>query len=63
MNLLTELGIELRSGWVIYGHYTYGGTNLSNRDYGPSIKLRSFGVAVGKYLNNKKILMDTRNLE
>lgn len=62
-NLLGEIGWELRSGWFVYGHYTYGGTNLSNRDYGPSIKLRSFGISLGKYLNGKKIQIDTRNVE
>lgn len=63
MNLLAESGLELRSGWYLFGFYTYGGTSISNRDYGPSIKLRSFGISVGKYLNGKKIILDTRNIE
>ena len=62
-NLLAEFGWELRTGWFLYGHYTYGATSLSNRDYGPSIKMRSLGISIGKYLNGKKILMDTRNIE
>ncbi len=63
MNLLSEVGLETRSGWFAYGFYTYGATSISNRDYGPSIKLRSFGISLGKYLNGKKIILDTRNIE
>lgn len=63
MNLLTELGMESGSGWFLFAFYTYGATNISNRDYGPSIKLRSFGINIGKYLNSKKIVIDTRNIE
>jgi len=62
-NLLAEVGLETGSGWFLYGFYTYGGTNMSNRDYGPSIKLRSFGINIGKFLNSKKIVIDTRNIE
>ena len=62
-NLLMEIGLETGSGWFLYGFYTYGGTNMSNRDYGPSIKLRSFGLNIGKFLNGKKIILDTRNIE
>lgn len=62
-NLIVELGWETRSGWYVFGQYAYGATNLSNRDYGPSIKLRSFGLSLGKYLNSKKIVLDTRNIE
>jgi hypothetical protein len=63
MNLLAEIGLEHQSGWFVYAHYAYGGTSISNRDYGPSIKLRSFGLSLGKYLNAKQILLDTRNIE
>ena len=63
MNLLAESGLELRNGWYLFGFYTYGATSISNRDYGPSIKLRSFGISLGKYLNGKKIILDTRNIE
>ena len=62
-NLLAEFGWEMRTGWFVYGQYTYGATSMSNRDYGPSIKLRSFGISLGKYLNGKKTLIDTRNIE
>ncbi len=63
MNLLAEMGLEHRSGWFVYAHYAYGATSISNRDYGPSIKLRTFGLSVGKYLNGKQIILDTRNIE
>jgi hypothetical protein len=60
---LAEVGLETRSGWFAYGFYTYGATSISNRDYAPAIKLRSFGISLGKYLNTKKIILDTRNIE
>jgi len=63
LNLLAEVGLETRSGWFAYGFYTYGATSISNRDYAPAIKLRSFGISLGKYLNAKKIILDTRNIE
>jgi hypothetical protein len=54
MNLLLEFGWESSTDWFVYGFYTYGATSISNRDYGPSIKLRSFGITAGKFLKSKK---------
>jgi len=62
-NLLSEFGVETRSGWFVYAFYAHGVANISNRDLGPTINPRSFGINIGKFLNSKKIVIDTRNIE
>jgi len=62
-NLLGQLGFETASGFMIFAQYSHGAANISNRDAGPSIKHRVYGISIGKYLNNKKIVIDTRNKE
>jgi hypothetical protein len=62
-SLLMQLGFETRSGFIIFGQYTHGLANLNNADGGPQIKHRAFGFSIGKYFNNKKIVLDTRNKE
>ncbi len=59
-NLLGQFGFETDQGFIIYFQYTHSPANLSNRDYGPSIKHRVFGLTLGTYLKRKKIIIDTR---
>jgi hypothetical protein len=62
-NLLMQLGFESSSGFMIFGQYTLGLSNLNNADNGPTIKHRAYGISVGKYFNKKKLVLDTRNKE
>jgi len=62
-SLLMQLGVETKSGFMIFGQYNLGLGNLNNADGGPRIKHRVYGISIGKYLNNKKIVLDTRNKE
>ncbi|MBN8687646.1 MAG: PorT family protein [Chitinophagales bacterium] len=59
-NLISQFGYEKDQGFIIYFQYTHSPVNLSNRDYGPNIKHKVFGVTVGTYLKRKKIIIDTR---
>ncbi|MBI5372125.1 MAG: PorT family protein [Sphingobacteriales bacterium] len=59
-NFLGQLGYEKDGGFIVYFQYTYSPANLSNRDGGPSIKHKVIGLTFGKYLNRKKIVIDTR---
>lgn len=62
-NALAQLGFETSSGLVFSVNYTYGLTSISNADGGPKILHRCIGFSIGKYLNAKKIVLDTRNKE
>lgn len=62
-NLLFQLGYETGSGFFVFGQFTHGLASTSNAEYGPRIYHRAFGVSLGKYLNRKKIVIDTRNKE
>lgn len=53
-NIIAQLGVETRGGVVIYGQYSHGFVNLSNRDGGPVIFHRVFGLGIGKYFGRKK---------
>ncbi|HOZ69296.1 MAG TPA: outer membrane beta-barrel protein [Chitinophagaceae bacterium] len=59
-NLISQLGYEKDGGFIVYFQFTHSPANLSNRDGGPSIKHKVFGLTFGKYLNRKKIIIDTR---
>lgn len=59
-NLISQLGIEKDQGFILYFQFTHSPANLSNRDGGPSIKHKVFGLTFGTYLRNKKIVIDTR---
>ena len=63
MNLLGQLGYETSSGFIIFAQYSHGLASISNLDGGPVIKHRAYGISIGKYLNRKKIVIDTRNKE
>ncbi len=58
---IVQLGYETKSGVFFYGHYNYGLTSMNNADHGPKIGNRAAGISIGKYLNSKKIVLDTRN--
>jgi hypothetical protein len=62
-NLLARLGYETKSGFMIFGQYTHGPASINNADFGPRIRHRAYGISIGKYINRKKILIDTRNKE
>jgi hypothetical protein len=51
-NILLQLGYETQ-GFIIYGQYSHGFVNLSNREGGPEIFHRVYGVSVGKYFGKK----------
>lgn len=63
MNLIGQLGYETSSGFIIFAQYSHGLASISNLDGGPVIKHRAYGISIGKYLNRKKIVIDTRNKE
>lgn len=62
-NMLGQFGYESGSGFMIFLQYTHGMASTSNEDKGPKIRHRAFGLSIGKYLNRKKIVIDTRNRE
>jgi len=62
-NLHAQFGYETNSGLIIFAHYTHGLASLNNSDGGPHITHRIFGLSFGKYLNRKKIVIDTKNKE
>jgi hypothetical protein len=62
-SLISQFGYETASGFSIFAHYTHGVGSINNKDGGPRIYHRIFGISVGKYLKKNKIVMDTRNKE
>ena len=62
-NAITQLGYESSGGLFVYAQFSFGLTNLSNVDGGPSISHRVAGISFGKWINRKKIVIDTRNKE
>lgn len=62
-NMLAQIGYETGSGFFIFAQYTHGMASTNNEDKGPKIRHRAYGISIGKYLNRKKIVMDTRNKE
>jgi hypothetical protein len=62
-NLLGQLGFETNSGVMIFLQYTHGAASINNADYGPKIRHRALGISFGKYINRKKIVIDTKNKE
>lgn len=62
-NFLFQLGYETGSGFFFFGQFTHGLASTSNAEGGPRIYHKAFGVSLGKYLNRKKIVIDTRNKE
>jgi hypothetical protein len=62
-NMLGQIGYETGGGLMIFAQYTHGIASTNNEDKGPMIRHRAFGISIGKYLNRKKIVMDTKNKE
>jgi hypothetical protein len=62
-NFLGQIGYETGNGFMIFIQYTHGMANTSNEDKGPGIRDRAYGISIGKYLNRKKIVIDTKNKE
>ena len=53
-NAIGQFGYESANGFLISAQYSFGLTNLSNVDDGPSIRHRVIGISLGKYLQRKK---------
>lgn len=62
-NLLAQIGYETAGGFTIFAQYTHGAASLNNADGGPAIRHRVYGISIGKFLNRKKIVIDTKNKE
>jgi Outer membrane protein beta-barrel domain len=62
-SILTQFGYETGSGLIIFAQYSHGLSSINNADGGPQIRHRVFGISIGKYLNRKKITIDTKNKE
>ncbi len=62
-NMLAQIGYETGGGFMIFAQYTHGMASTNNADGGPKIRHRAYGISIGKYLNRKKIVIDTKNKE
>lgn len=62
-NAIAIFGYETIDGFSIFAQYSHGLASINNADMGPKIKHRAYGITIGKYFNNKKIVIDTRNRE
>ncbi len=62
-NMLVQIGYETGGGFMIFAQYTHGMASTNNADGGPKIRHRAYGISIGKYLNRKKMAMDTKNKE
>jgi hypothetical protein len=62
-NMLMQIGYETGGGFMIFAQYSYGLASTNNEDAGPNILHRAYGISIGKYLNRKKIVIDTKNKE
>ncbi|TMI70169.1 MAG: PorT family protein [Bacteroidetes bacterium] len=52
-NLILQLGYETKNGFVIFGQFADGLTNINNADFGPEIRHRVFSISIGKYFHHK----------
>ncbi len=62
-NMLAQIGYETSGGFMFFAQYTHGMASTNNADGGPKIRHRAYGISIGKYLNRKKIVIDTKNKE
>ncbi len=62
-NAIAQFGYETADNFMVFAQYSYGLGSINNADGGPSIRHRVIGISIGKYLNRKKIVIDTRNKE
>jgi hypothetical protein len=58
--LVSQLGFEAENKFFISVRYDHGVGSISNADGGPKINNRVFGLSLGLYIPNKKIVIDTR---
>jgi hypothetical protein len=56
-----RLGYEKENGFIFFAQYSLGLTSINNADNGPVIRHRTAGISIGKYLNSRKMVLDTRN--
>ena len=56
-NWLVHFGYEMKDGVFVYCQYTHGIANISNKDGGPGIRHRAFGITVGKYIRKSKTVL------
>jgi len=61
-NALIQFGYETNS-FLVFAQYSHGLTSLNNFDGGPQIRHGVFGLSFGKYINRKKLVIDTKNKE
>jgi hypothetical protein len=57
-NWILQLGYESPGGFMIYGLYSPGITNISNQDEGPKIRHQAFGITIGKYFKYHTTMME-----
>jgi hypothetical protein len=62
-SMLAQIGYETSGGFMLFAQYTHGMASTNNEDRGPKIRHRAYGISIGKYLNRKKMVMDTKNKE
>lgn len=62
-NMLAQIGYETGNGLMFFVQYTHGMASTNNFDGGPKIRHRAYSFSIGKFLNRKKIVIDTRNKE
>jgi hypothetical protein len=62
-NLLLQFGYETKNGISINAMYGHGIGSINNADYGPTIRHRTYGLSIGKYLIGHKTTIDTHNKE
>lgn len=62
-SMLLHFGFESKEGLILSAQYTHGLGNINNADGGPKICHRVYGISIGKILNKKRIIIDTRAKE
>ncbi len=53
-NFIMQAGYEAHNDLFFFIQYTYGLASINNKDEGPKIRHRLFGISVGKYLGKGK---------
>ncbi|HYC39072.1 MAG TPA: porin family protein [Chitinophagaceae bacterium] len=62
-NAIAQIGYETEGGFFVAARYSYGIANISNADEGPNIHHVAYGLGVGFFFRNDRIVIDTRNRE
>ncbi len=58
---IIQCGYEAKNGLFVYAHYNHSLISMNNADNGPRIGNRAAGISIGKYLKQKKVVIDTQN--